>query len=78
MVSIILLGVLLKRTSYLVLFPAWPAKTLATAQLESGELLLFVAMVLFAIFAMSTQLLTLYPLRPLAWRLPDKWAGMPL
>lgn len=75
-VLIILLGVLLKRTAlfsddawtgfenlcYFVLFPALLVKTLATAQLESGEVLLFVAMVLFAIFAMSVLMLLLYPL----------------
>jgi malonate transporter len=75
-ISIIVLGMLLKRSSvfkehswsafanlcYFVLFPALLIKTLATAQLGTTEILLFAGMVLFAIFAMSGFMLLLYPL----------------
>ena len=75
-ISIIVLGMLLKRSSvfsehswsafanlcYFVLFPALLIKTLATAQLGTTEMLLFAGMVLFAIFAMSGFMLLLYPL----------------
>ncbi len=75
-IAIILLGMLLRRTSlftdeswlgfenlcYFVLFPALLIKTLATAKIASTELLLFSAMVLFAIFGMSLLLLLFQPL----------------
>lgn len=74
-ISIIVLGMLLKRSSlfssdswagfanlcYFVLFPALLIKTLATAQLRSTEILQFSGMVLFAILAMSGIMLLLYP-----------------
>jgi len=74
-ISIIALGLLLKRSSlfssdswagfanlcYFVLFPALLIKTLATAELGSKETLLFSGMVLFAVFAMSGFMLLLYP-----------------
>ncbi|WP_029132025.1 AEC family transporter [Sedimenticola selenatireducens] len=75
-IAIILLGMLLRRTPlftdeswlgfenlcYFVLFPALLIKTLATARIASTELLLFSAMVLFAIFGMSLLLLLFQPL----------------
>lgn len=75
-IAIILLGMLLRRTPlftdeswlgfenlcYFVLFPALLIKTLATAKIASSELLLFSAMVLFAIFGMSLLLLLFQPL----------------
>ncbi len=75
-ISLIVLGLLLKRSSvfsehswsafanlcYFVLFPALLIKTLATARLGSSEMLLFAGMVLFAVFAMSGFMLLLYPL----------------
>ncbi|MCW8908412.1 MAG: AEC family transporter [Sedimenticola sp.] len=75
-IAIILLGMLLRRSRlftdeswlgfenlcYFVLFPALLIKTLATARIESAELLLFSAMVLFAIFGMSLLLLLFQPL----------------
>ncbi|WP_275096306.1 AEC family transporter [Sedimenticola hydrogenitrophicus] len=75
-IAIILLGMLLRRTPlftdeswlgfenlcYFVLFPALLIKTLATAKIASTELLLFSAMVLFAIFGMSLLLLLFQPL----------------
>ena len=75
-VLIIVLGAMLRRTSlfsaeswtgfenlcYFVLFPTLLVKTLATAQLQAGEVLLFSAMVLFAVLAMSGLMLLLYPL----------------
>ncbi|WP_428604163.1 AEC family transporter [Sedimenticola sp.] len=74
--AIILLGMLLRRAPlftdeswhgfenlcYFVLFPALLIKTLATAKIASTELLLFSAMVLFAIFGMSLLLLLCQPL----------------
>ncbi|MCW8945088.1 MAG: AEC family transporter [Sedimenticola sp.] len=75
-IAIILLGMLLRRTSlfsdeswlgfenlcYFVLFPSLLIKTLATARIASTELFLFSAMVLFAIFGMSLLLLMFQPL----------------
>lgn len=75
-IAIILLGMLLRRSRlftdeswlgfenlcYFVLFPALLIKTLATARIESAELFLFSAMVLFAIFGMSLLLLLFQPL----------------
>lgn len=75
-VAIILLGMLLRRTTlfndeswlgmenlcYFVLFPALLVKTLATARIASSELFLFSAMVLFAIVGMSLLLLLFQPL----------------
>jgi len=75
-ISLIVLGLLLKRSSvfsehswsafanlcYFVLFPALLIKTLATARLGTTEMLLFAGMVLFAVFAMSGFMLLLYPL----------------
>lgn len=75
-IAIILLGMLLRRTPlftdeswlgfenlcYFVLFPSLLIKTLATAKIASSELLLFSAMVLFAIFGMSLLLLLFQPL----------------
>lgn len=75
-IAIIMLGMLLRRSRlftdeswlgfenlcYFVLFPALLIKTLATARIESAELLLFSAMVLFAIFGMSLLLLLFQPL----------------
>lgn len=75
-IAIILLGMLLRRTTlfsdeswlgmenlcYFVLFPALLIKTLATASIASAELLLFSAMALFAIFGMSLLLLLFQPL----------------
>jgi len=75
-IAIILLGMLLRRTTlfndeswlgmenlcYFVLFPALLLKTLATAKIASTELLLFSGMVLFAIFGMSLLLLLFQPL----------------
>lgn len=75
-IVIILLGMLLRRSTlftdeswlgfenlcYFVLFPALLVKTLATARIASTELLLFSAMVLFAIFGMSLLLLLFQPL----------------
>jgi len=75
-IAIILLGMLLRRTTlfndeswlgmenlcYFVLFPALLVKTLATAKIASTELLLFSGMVLFAIFGMSLLLLLFQPL----------------
>ena len=75
-ISIILLGVVLKRSSvfneqswsafanlcYFVLFPALLVKTLATAQLGTTEIILFAGMVLFAILTMSAFMLLIHPL----------------
>jgi len=75
-IGIILLGMLLRRTTlftdeswlgfenlcYFVLFPALLVKTLASAKIASTELLLFSGMVLFAIFGMSLLLLLFQPL----------------
>lgn len=75
-VAIILLGMLLRRTTlfsdeswlgmenlcYFVLFPALLVKTLATARIASGELLLYSAMALCSIFGMSLLLLLFQPL----------------
>jgi hypothetical protein len=47
---------------YFVLFPSLLIKTLATAKIASTELLLFSAMVLFAIFGMSLLLLIFQPM----------------
>jgi len=47
---------------YYILFPALLIKTLATARIDSTELLAFSGMLLFAIFAMSLLILALYPL----------------
>ena len=47
---------------YFVLFPALLIKTLATARIESTELLAFSGTVLFAILAMSALMLALFPL----------------
>jgi malonate transporter len=47
---------------YYILFPALLIKTLATARIDSTELLAFSGMVLFAIFAMSLLMLAVYPL----------------
>lgn len=73
---IILLGAGLKRTRifdepawrgfenlcYFVLFPILLVKTLATAELGSAEVLRFSLALLFAIFAMTGLLLSLWPL----------------
>lgn len=75
-IAIILLGMLLRQSRlftdqswlgfenlcYFVLFPALLIKTLASARIESAELFLFSAMVLFAIFGMSLLLLLFQPL----------------
>jgi hypothetical protein len=75
-IAIIVLGMLLRRTTlfsdeswlgfenlcYFVLFPSLLIKTLATAKIASTELLLFSAMVLFAIFGMSLLLLIFQPM----------------
>ncbi|AKH21520.1 AEC family transporter [Sedimenticola thiotaurini] len=75
-VAIILLGMLLRRTTlfndeswlgmenlcYFVLFPALLVKTLASARIASGELLLFSSLALFSILAMSLLLLLFQPL----------------
>lgn len=75
-ISIILLGVVLKRSTvfneqswsafanlcYFVLFPALLVKTLATAQLGTTEIILFAGMVLFAILTMSAFMLLIHPL----------------
>ena len=66
-ILVIIVGLVLKRSAllgeaawvgienlcYYVLFPALLVKTLATADVGGGDVLAFVAMVLFAIFAMS-------------------------
>ena len=73
---IIFIGMILRRFSvfrdeswvgfenlcYFVLFPALLIKTVATAQLETIDLLRFSAMLLFAIITMSGILLMSYPL----------------
>jgi malonate transporter len=73
---VILLGLFLKRFKliedhywtgienlcYYILFPALLIKTLATARIDSTELLSFSGMVLFAIISMSLIMLALYPL----------------
>ncbi|MEW7981084.1 MAG: AEC family transporter [Candidatus Sedimenticola endophacoides] len=75
-ILVILLGILLQHTAlfidehwrglenlcYFVLFPALLVKTLATARIGSSEILLFAAMVLFAIFSMSALMLLVRPL----------------
>lgn len=67
---VILIGILLRRTTllgdgawagienlcYFVLFPALLIKTLATADVGSGDVMAFIGTVLFAIFAMSLLL----------------------
>ncbi|MCG8426911.1 MAG: AEC family transporter [Chromatiales bacterium] len=72
----ILLGFWLKRLSlfsdetwrgfenlcYFVLFPTLLVKTLATAKIGTGEVLLFSSVILFAIGAMSLLMLVLYPI----------------
>ena len=54
---------------YFVLFPALLIKTVATAQLETIDLLRFSAMLLFAIITMSGILLMIYPLLSRAFRI---------
>ena len=54
---------------YFVLFPALLIKTVATAQLETIDLLRFSATLLFAIITMSGILLLSYPLLNRAFRI---------
>lgn len=75
-ILVIALGWLLKHSSligddrwrgienlcFLILFPALLVKTLANVQIGSSEILAFVAMVLFAVFAMTGLMLSAYPL----------------